>query len=75
MNTNGFNVKLVFTMLVLGACYSITYTIPFIQYIWYAPFKEFINGTNMEMGMLLTIFGLGNIWGAPLGGWFADRFN
>lgn len=75
MNTHGFNIKLVFTMLVLGACYSITYTIPFIQYIWYAPFKEFINGTNMEMGMLLTIFGLGNIWGAPLGGWFADRFN
>jgi MFS family permease len=62
-------------MLVLGACWSIVYIIPFIQYIWYDPFKEFINGTNMEMGFLITIYGLGNIWGAPLGGWFADRFN
>lgn len=69
------NSKLIFTMLVLGACWSIVYIIPFIQYIWYDPFKEFINGTNMEMGFLITIYGLGNIWGAPLGGWFADRFN
>ena len=29
----------------------------------------------MEMGFLITIYGFGNIWGAPLGGWFADRFN
>lgn len=69
------NFKLIFTMLILGACWSIVYIIPFIQYIWYDPFKEFINGTNMEMGFLLTIYGLGNIWGAPLGGWFSDRFN
>ncbi|MCI1751057.1 MAG: MFS transporter [Megasphaera cerevisiae] len=74
MNTR-LNSKLIFTMLVLGACWSIVYIIPFIQYIWYDPFKEFINGTNMEMGFLITIYGLGNIWGAPLGGWFADRFN
>lgn len=68
-------IKLPLTMTVLGACWSIVYLIPFIQYIWYDPFKEFINGTNMQMGFLLTIYGLGNIWGAPLGGWFADRFN
>ena len=67
--------KLVFTMLILGACWSIVYIIPFIQYIWYDPFKEFIHGTNMEMGFLITIYGFGNVWGAPLGGWFADRFN
>lgn len=68
-------IKLPLTMTVLGACWSIVYLIPFIQYIWYDPFKDFINGTNMQMGFLLTIYGFGNIWGAPLGGWFADRFN
>ena len=73
--TNKVSFKLVLTMFVLGACWSIVYIIPFIQYIWYDPFKEFINGTNMEMGFLITIYGFGNIWGAPLGGWFADRFN
>ncbi len=73
--TNKISVKLIFTMFILGACWSIVYIIPFIQYVWYEPFKQFINGTNMEMGFLITIYGLGNIWGAPLGGWFADRFN
>lgn len=68
-------IKLVITMLVLGACWSITYLVPFIQYTWYDPFKEFIGGSNMQMGMLITIYGFGNIWGCSLGGWVADRFN
>lgn len=67
--------KLVITMLVLGACWAVVYLVPFLQYTWYDPFKEFIGGTNTELGLLLTIYGFGNVFGAPVGGWLADRFN
>ena len=67
--------KLIITMLVLGACWAVVYLVPFLQYTWYDPFKEFIGGTNTELGLLLTIYGFGNVFGAPVGGWLADRFN
>lgn len=69
------SLKLPITLLVLGACWSIVYIIPFIQYIWYDPFQQFMNATNTQMGLLITIYGFGNVFGAPIGGWIADRFN
>lgn len=68
-------IKLIITMLVLGACWAVVYLVPFLQYTWYDPFKEFIGGTNTQLGLLLTIYGFGNVFGAPIGGWMADRFN
>ena len=68
-------IKLTITLLTLGACWSIVYIIPFIQYIWYDPFQDFLGATNMQMGLLLTIYGFGNVFGCPIGGWVADRFN
>lgn len=68
-------IKLAITMLVLGACWAVVYLVPFLQYTWYDPFKEFIGGTNTQLGLLLTIYGFGNVFGAPVGGWVADRFN
>lgn len=67
--------KVLFTLVVLGACWSIVYIVPFIQYIWYNPFQDFLGATNVQMGLLLTIYGFGNVFGAPIGGWVADRFN
>ncbi len=68
-------VKLTITLLTLGACWSIVYIIPFIQYVWYDPFQEFLGATNTQLGLLITIYGFGNVFGAPIGGWVADRFN
>lgn len=67
--------KLTVTLLTLGACWSISYLIPFIQYIWYDPFQEFLGATNTQLGLLITIYGFGNVFGAPIGGWVADHFN
>ena len=67
--------KLVLTMLVMGACWSVVYLVPYLQYTWYDPFKEFIGGTNTKLGLLITIYGFGNVIGAPIGGWLSDRFN
>ena len=64
-----------FTVLVLGLCWSIVYLVPFLQYTWYDPFREFLGGTHFQMSLLITIYGFGNIFLAPIGGWIADRFN
>lgn len=67
--------KLVITLLVLGSCWSVVYLVPYLQYTWYDPFKEFIGASNTQLGLLLTIYGFGNVFGAPVGGWISDRFN
>ena len=75
MSMKQSKLKLPITLLSLGACWSIVYLIPFIQYIWYDPFQEFIGATNTQLGLLITVYGFGNVFGAPIGGWLADRFN
>ncbi len=68
-------VKMLWGLFVLGSCWSLVYLIPFIQWVFYDPFLEMLGCSNAQMGMLMTIYGLGNIYGSPLGGYLADRFN
>lgn len=77
-NTNTIQMsklRLVIAMLILGAGWAIVYLVPFLQYTWYEPFKEFLDVSGTKMSLLLSIYGLGNVFLAPFGGWFADRFN
>lgn len=67
--------KTLITLLFMGTAYSIIYALPFVQYVFYDPMVEGLNATNAQLGVLITIFGLGNIFGAPIGGWFSDKFN
>lgn len=67
--------KLVFQLAVLGGCWSVVYLVPYLQYTWYDPFQEFLGASNTQLGLLITVYGLGNVFGAPVGGWLADRFN
>lgn len=69
------SVKTFLMLFVLGTCWTAVYSLPFIQYLLYDPFREAIGCSNAQLGLLMTIFGLGNIFGAPLGGWLADRFD
>lgn len=63
------------TVLVLGITWATVYLIPFMQYTWYDPFREYLGGTHFQMSLLITIYGFGNVFLAPIGGWIADRFN
>jgi len=69
------SLKVLIKVLVMGSCWSIVYLIPFIQYVFYDPFQELMGATNAQLGFMLTIYGFGNLYGCPLGGWIADRFN
>ncbi len=70
-----FTPKLLVKMLVLGFAWTLAYALGFIQYLLYDPFQQTLGCTNAQLGLLMTIFGIGNILGAPLGGWLADRFD
>ncbi|MDC9435753.1 MFS transporter, partial [Clostridioides difficile] len=72
--STGFS-KLIFQLTVIAICWEVVYIIPFIQYTLYDPILEALQCTNTQLGLLLTIYGLGNIFGAPVGGWLADRFD
>lgn len=67
--------KTFITVFFMGAGYAIIYALPFVQYMFYDPFVEAIGATNAQLGFLIAIFGIGNIVGAPIGGWMADKFN
>jgi predicted MFS family arabinose efflux permease len=75
VENKGRNGKLLLQIFVLGMCWALAYVLGFIQYMLYDPFKETLGCTNKQLGLLMTIFGLGNIFGAPIGGWLADRFD
>lgn len=62
-------------ILILGFCWTMNYALAEIQYILYDPMIDALKISNAKLGFLMTIFGLGNVFGAPIGGWLADRFN
>ncbi len=72
---NKIKMKSLITVLFMGTAYAIVYALPFIQYVFYDPLVEGLKATNAQLGVLIAIFGLGNIFGAPFGGWLADKFN
>ncbi len=67
--------KRVITIFLMGTAYAIVYALPFVQYVFYDPMVEGLKATNAQLGVLIALFGLGNIFGAPLGGWLSDKYN
>ncbi len=63
--------KLMFQLVIIAISWELVYIIPFIQYTLYDPILKALECTNTQLGFLLTIYGLGNIFGAPIGGWLA----
>ncbi|MGM9534007.1 MAG: MFS transporter, partial [Intestinibacter sp.] len=66
---------LVFQIVAIALAWEVVYMIPFIQYTLYNPILEALGCTNAQLGFLLSIYGLGNVFGAPIGGWLADKFD
>lgn len=62
-------------LFVMGMCWTMAYILPFIQYTFYDPLLETLGCTNTQLGFLMTMFGVFNLVGAPLGGWLSDRFD
>lgn len=70
-----FSPRTFITLFFCGMAYAITYAAPFVQYVLYDPTLKALGATNAQLGILVMIFGWGNIVGAPLGGIISDKFN
>lgn len=66
--------KRLITIYFMGAGYALVYALPFIQYVFYQPLQDALQTTNQKLGLLIAIYGIGNLI-APFGGWLADRVN
>lgn len=64
----------IFILFLMGFAYSIIYATPFIQYVFYDDLASALNATNTQLGVLIAIFGVGNLI-APIGGVISDKFN
>lgn len=62
-------------LFIMGMSWAMVYIMPFIQYTFYDPLLETLGCSNIQLGLLLTIYGIFNIVGAPVGGWLSDRYN
>ena len=69
------SIGLIFKFIVLGLSWTMAYNLAFLQYTLYDPMLEAFGCSNAQLGFLLTIFGVFNILGAPIGGWLCDKFN
>lgn len=72
---SSINLRTLLIVVGMGLCWADVYALAFIQFILYIPFQESIGISNTQMGFLLTLYGFGNVFGAPFGGWISDRFN
>ncbi len=65
--------KIYLAIISIGLCNSIVFTIPYIKYTFYYGMIEMTGCTNAQLGLLMTIYGLGELFGLPIGGLLADK--
>lgn len=65
--------KIYLAIIAIGLCNSIVFTIPYIKYTFYYGMLEMTGCTNEQLGLLMTIYGLGELFGLPIGGLLADK--
>lgn len=65
--------KIYLAVIAIGLCNSIVFTIPYIKYTFYYGMIEMTGCTNAQLGLLMTIYGLGELFGLPIGGLLADK--
>lgn len=60
-------------IIAIGLVNSIVFTIPYIKYTFYYGMLEMTGCTHAQLGLLMTIYGLGELFGLPIGGLLADK--
>lgn len=65
--------KIYGAIIMIGLCNSIVFTIPYIKYTFYYGMIEMTGCTNAQLGLLMTIYGLGELFGLPTGGLLANK--
>lgn len=67
--------KVLLAIASIGLLNSIVFTIPYIKYTFYYGMLELTGCTNEQLGLLMTIYGLGEVFSLPIGGLLAEKFD
>lgn len=58
-----------------GLSYAATYSLPYVKYVLYDAMIEASGATNMQLGLMMTIYGLGNVISNLIGGFVTDKLD
>lgn len=67
--------KVLLAVISIGLINSIVFTIPYIKYTFYDGMLELTGCTDTQLGLLLTIYGLGEVFSLPIGGILVEKFD
>ena len=64
-----------FVLLLLSASAGLIYQLPYLRYTFYDPMLNTFGYTNIQLGTLMSVYGIGSCICYVLGGFLADRFS
>ena len=75
MKTKGLNGWVITALMIGGICYAASYSLPYIKGIFYGPMMEATGATNTQLGLIMSVYGFGNIIFNLIGGFFTDKWD
>lgn len=62
-------------LMIAGLSYAAQYSLPYVKYVFYDAMKEASGSTNTQLGLMMSIYGFGNIVFNIVGGFVADKLD
>ena len=75
MSKNRIGAKAYLTVLVMGIAYAAIYSIPYIKSVFYDGMIALTGASNAQLGVTLTIYGIGEVFTPGIGGILAERYD
>ena len=75
MKKNGILRNRWFQLILLSASTGLIYQLPYLRYTFYDPMLEAFGYTNIQLGNLMSVYGIGSVICYIIGGILADRMS
>lgn len=62
-------------LMIAGICYAASYSLPYIKGIFYDPMMEATGATNTQLGLIMSVYGFGNVIFNLIGGFVTDKLD
>lgn len=62
-------------LMIAGLCYAASYSLPYIKGVFYGPMMEATGATNTQLGLIMSVYGFGNIVFNLIGGFVTDKLD
>ena len=62
-------------LMIAGICYAASYSLPYIKGIFYDPMMKATGATNTQLGLIMSVYGFGNVIFNLIGGFVTDKLD